>query len=206
MEDRTKMAAVPEQRDGRLINAETTKEMPDTAAATDLFQIAKARLLNVNGWKQLAGNALAEFRLTNHLGLDIAGPAEEGFYFKIDIPGPGTKAGEGFDWVTVENVETHISEGEESIAVTVRPAANPTSSDPSTAHFYSDESTSTFIVSRKNTIVTALVADRNIKPNPSAKALTDQIRNAIVGTAGMFSFSKVQWKSLTDGLLNTENL
>ena len=130
--------------------------------------------------------------------------AEKGDYFKIDIPGPGTKSGDGFDWVQIEEVEnTSLPDGER-FGFRVRPTDNPQNQKNDVAHFYSDDSTSSFIVERRNNIVTASVHDRNTKPNTDADKPIDKIRDAIVGAAGVATFSKIQWKNLTDGLINQE--
>ena len=73
------------------------------------------------------------------------------------------------------------------------------------AHFYSDEATSNFIVRRDGTKVTAGVYGRNEKPNvKKSDTVIDKIRNAVVGTGGVSGFSKLQWKALVSGLLETE--
>lgn len=46
-----------------------------------------------------------------------------------------------------------------------------------------------------------MVYDKNVKVNKQAETSLDQIRNAVVGTAGILLFSKIQWKMLTKGLL-----
>jgi hypothetical protein len=204
MEEKNYTGTIPGQRDGKLINAESVAELTDIQSARRLFATAKQKLLDVNGWQKLAGEALAGFQLTDEAGNEVSGLVKTGYHFRIDIPGPGTVGGDGFDWVKVEAVEDYASGETESTGIRVRPAANPTSSEESTAHFYSDQSTSTFIVTREGDKVIASVSDRNIKPNTDAEGVIDQVRNSVVGTAGMYSFSKIQWKSLTDGLLSQD--
>ncbi|TDE14496.1 hypothetical protein [Dyadobacter psychrotolerans] len=192
---------IPAQQEGDVINAESSVELADSKAAAELFETAKQRLLNVNGWHELAGRPLAHFYLTDATGEEISGPVSQGNYFKIDIPGPGTEAGNGFDWAKVEEVELYNWGDVESVGIRVRPAANPTGNDPTIAHFYDEESTSTFTVTREQNKLTARIIDRNIKTNSDSEKITDQIRNKVVGFIGMLSFSKVQWKSLADGLI-----
>ena len=205
MEEKNYTGIIPGQDSGYVINAQSITQTNDLESARILFEKAKIKLLDVNNWHKVAGELMAEFQLTDKAGSDIAGPVEKGNYFKIDIPGPGTKAGEGFDWAIVEEVEKYDSDETESIGIRVRPAANPLNDNPDIAHFYSNESTSTFTVTRENTKITAAVYDRNTKVNTDSGGIMDQARNILIGIAGMFSFSKIQWKNLTDGLIEQEN-
>ena len=195
---------IPGHEEGAIITAESQVETENTELAQALFNTAKERLLDVNNWEHVAGELLARFQLTDAAGQEVAGPVREGYRFKLDIPGPGTQAGEGYDWVEVEAVETFTTGDVESVAIRVRPAPNPHTPEEEIAHFYSDESTSTFTVTREKNQVTAAVYDRNIKANTDSERLGDRLRNTLAGAVGIGVFSKVQWKNLTDGLIQAE--
>lgn len=201
MEEKNYTGIVPGHEDGSVINSQSIRELSDAESAKALFEKAKSRLLDVNNWQKMAGEFMAGFQLTDQSGTEIMGPVEKGYYFKIDIPGPGTKAGEGYDWAIVEEVEEFHTEDTESIGIRVRPASNPNTDNSDIAHFYSHESTSTFTVTREKTKVTAAVYDRNTKANTDSGGILDHVRNVVVGIAGMFSFSKIQWENLTNGLI-----
>ncbi|MBA4053607.1 MAG: hypothetical protein C0490_02745, partial [Marivirga sp.] len=158
-------------------------------------------LSNVNSWHTIAGGLTAKFQLVNNKGKTVERPVRKGDYFKIDIPGPGTHTGEGFDWVVVEEMESMSSQEEEFFAFRVRPTDNPLNENQDVAHFYSPESTSTFTVTRIGNKITAGIYDRNIKPNEDAGFTMDKIRDTIVAVAGLVTLSKIQWQRLTDGLL-----
>jgi hypothetical protein len=204
MEEKNYTNVIPGQQEGEVVNAESSVETENIHTAKKLFETAKLRLLDVNNWQKQAGEALAAFQLTDSSGNEVAGSVKEGYYFKIDIPGPGSKAGEGFDWVIVEKTEEYNSGDVESIGIRVRPASNPTSENNETAHFYSSESTSTFTVTREGNKVTAAVYDRNTKANSESEGIIDKIRDVLVGTVGIATFSKIQWKSLTTGLIDQD--
>ncbi len=70
-----------------------------------------------------------------------------------------------------------------------------------TAHFYSDETTSSFIITRENEKVVSWIVDRNIVPNTGSELLVDKVRDVMVGVSGIAGFSKVQCQGLADGLL-----
>ena len=204
MADKGKSHIVPNQQTGRAIDAVSNVELSEEEEARTFFRQVKERLRDVNHWKDIAGTLSASFQLVDANGKEVRRMAEKGDYFKIDIPGPGTKSGDGFDWVQIEEVEnTSLPDGER-FGFRVRPTDNPQNQKNDVAHFYSDDSTSSFIVERRNNIVTASVHDRNTKPNTDADKPIDKIRDAIVGVAGVATFSKIQWKNLTDGLINQE--
>lgn len=192
----------PAQHTGRAINAKSSREFGDLAAAKGFFKLAKQRLQNVNSWHMTAGQALAKFSLLDSNGDDVQRPPTEGDHFKIDIPGPGSVEGQGYDWIEVEAIHSVSDENSDSYGFTVRPSPNPKTPKAETAHFYSSESTSTFIVTRTGRIVTAEILDRNIKPNTEAERPSDKVRDTVVGVMGALTFSKIQWQNLTDGLIS----
>lgn len=204
MKEKKTSDIVPDQQTGKAIDAESVVEVSDEIEARSFFNEVKDRLQNVNRWKEYAGNLSATFQLVNQDGVEVQRTAQKGDYFKIDIPGPGSQSGDGYDWVQIEAIEKASTPDSESFGFRVRPTDNPQHKKGDTAHFYSEESTSSFIVERNKNKITAAVHDRNTKPNTDANNPTDKIRDAVVGTAGAISFSKIQWQNLTDGLLKRE--
>ncbi len=195
--------SLPAQQEGAEKNIETAAELNSVEDAKELFKEAKSRLLAINQWQQICGKLSSVFKLTDDKGNDIEGNPKVGNYIKIDIPGPGTASGKGYDWVRVEAVEENKSEQEdsESILVRVRPADNPSTNDNNIAHFFSNKSTSNFVVSRSKNVVTAAVYGRNEVPNTTTDKPLDKTRNAVVGTTAIAGFSNPQWKSLANGIL-----
>lgn len=201
MEDKNYTGTVPAQQRGDSVTAEGNRKFDDVTAAKAFYLQAEARLLDVNHWHDQAGGTLARFMLTDTVGNPISGTAQKGLLIKIDIPGPGSKSGEGFDWVKIEEIERADSADIQSIALRVRPMAAPGSGDERPTHFYDEKSTSTFTLTRENTVLTVAIYDRNIDPNTEADSLIDKVRNAITGFFGEKVFSKIQWQSLVDGIL-----
>jgi len=83
----------------------------------------------------------------------------------------------------------------------VRPATNPKNERKDIAHFFSEASTSSFIVKRDGNKITAAVYGRNEKPNTNTEKVTDKIRNAAIAAGAISGLSKLQWKSLVNGLV-----
>jgi hypothetical protein len=195
---------LPEKQEGEHKDLEAKSETSTVEEAKGLFEQAKSRLLDVNNWEKLCGAASAEFNLTNATGQQVEGPPQTGFHFKINVPGPGSRTGDGFDWVRVEAIEegTDVQRDREFIMMRVRPSSNPKTSDTDVAHFFSDKATSTFLVMREKHIVTAAVLGRNEVANTTDNtSLLDKLRNAVVGISAALGMSNPQWKSLVNGLL-----
>ncbi len=192
---------VPEQNVGAESNTEARKAFSTIDEARRAFTRTKQRLLTPNLWQQYAGSATAKFILCDAAGVEVDRTPEVGDHFKIDIPGPGPLTGDGFDWVKVEAIEDEGGSEEECAAIRVRPTTNPQNQKADVAHFFSDEATSNFIVQRRGTEVIAAVLGRNEKPNTGAEKIIDKARNTAVATGAVTAFSKLQWKSLVNGLL-----
>jgi hypothetical protein len=201
MEALNKSGIVPDQQTGKAIDAESSIELTNENEARAFFTEVKSRLQNVNQWHEYAGVLLASFQLVDKNGIEVQREARKGDYFKIDIPGPGSKSGDGFDWVQIEDENYTSTPDGEQFGFRVRPTDNPQSREQDVAHFYSKESTSTFIAQRIGNKITVSIHDRNTKPNTDADRTPDKVRDALVGTAGAISFSKIQWQNLTDGIL-----
>ncbi len=194
-------AIVPDNHSGASSDNEYSLHKPDIQSAKQLFELSKIRLLNVNEWHKLSGLASADFQLTDENGTEVNRLAQLGDHFKIDIPGPGTVTGKGNDWVQIEAIEEKSTDESDVVAVRVRPSSNPQSNKEDVAHFFTDEASSTFSITRKGSLVTAAVQGRNEKPNLQADSLLDKVRNAVVGTSAIAGMNKPQWKSLVKGLL-----
>jgi hypothetical protein len=192
---------IPQQYTGEEIEAESSKEFSNVKEARVFYTAARERLFNVNQWHQIAGRISAHFQIVDHKGQEVQKNAAKGDYIRIDIPGPVSKEGKGYDWACVEE-EKEFDEGEvQSIAFRVRPSKNPTGEKDNIAHFYSDESTSNFIVTREGTKVQAIIIDRNIKPNTETESIIDKVRDSTVGIGAITMFSKAQWQSLVDAII-----
>lgn len=194
---------IPKQQEGSQLDTAAKTEFLTPEEAKAFYQIAKNRLLNVSCWPEICKVPLSTFTLTDQNGHEVIREAEEGDYLKIDIPGPGTHTGDGFDWVRIEKIEEEITISSSVITLQARPAANPTQKDADVAHFFSQQATSTFQVRQSGTTVSAEEHGRNEVPNTATSNLTDNIRNTFVGWTAKIGLSYPQWKSLVKGIVET---
>ncbi|MCD0490611.1 hypothetical protein LPB86_20405 [Pedobacter sp. MC2016-14] len=194
-------AQVPAQQVGTEMNAVEKIELPTEGEAIHFFKTVKDRLLDVNRWSEIAGVEKAHFFLTDASGGLVQRTALSGDHIRIDIPGPGTAAGEGYDWVVLEEVNAQLLDDVEVISITARPSRNPLKADPAIAHFLTDEATSTFQVKRIGNVIFAEEHGRNEVANNDTGNGLDNLRNTLVGWAAKIGFSYPQWKALVKGLL-----
>jgi hypothetical protein len=196
-------AHLPQQETGSQTDFTHEKSFDDLESAHAAFMQVTERLLSVNNWHEYTGAASAKFTLCNNLGEELVGFAAEGFCFGIDLPGPGPDSGDGLEWVMVEKIVTEGSSetAEEYLTMTVRPVPDPRKTNAEIAHFYTDASTSTFIVRRYGKVVSAGVHGRNETPNNKDGDLYDKARNTIIGLIARVGLSGVQWQRLVNGLI-----
>jgi hypothetical protein len=204
MEEKNYTGLIPDNEGGLVIDSASSEAFEKIADAIAFYSVAKERLTNVNRWHEIVGTASARFQLMDQHGHEVNRCVQKGDYLKVDIPGPGSKSGEGYDWVKVEELSEVSEQDVDSIGFRVRPASSPLTQDDSIAHFYSDKSTSTFIVTREKNKITAAIYDRNAKPNTDSENIIDKIRHVATGIGAILGGSKMQWKGLAKGLVKKE--
>lgn len=195
---------IPAQDEGKALEARSRQEFPDTDAAKMAFLEARENLLDVNRWAESSGGVSATFQLVNPDGYLVDGAAEKGQIIRIDIPGPGTEAGGGYDWAVIDEMEEGSTDELDYLAFRVRPTKNPAKNDGEEVdHFFSETSTGTFVLYRRMNEVICTVYDRNLKANTETEgSFIDKIRNSFVGNTAASGMSGVQWQKLTDSLLS----
>lgn len=193
---------IPAQHTGGQLDTQAESRFPTTELAKAFYQIAQKRLLTPSGWAEICKVPLSTFSHTDEQGNVVERQVQTGDYLRIDIPGPGSHSGDGFDWVRIEKVEEEFTPDAEVTTLQARPAANPKSEDTSTAHFFTAMATSTFQVKRSGNTVYAEEHGRNELPNTDSPHLADQIRNTLIGWTAKIGLSYPQWKSLVKGIVD----
>ncbi|WP_313091449.1 hypothetical protein [Chryseobacterium flavum] len=192
---------VPRQKSGGFHDTESKKQF-DQALIPLKFEILKNRFFSINKWKSYCGEAFAAFKLYDSEANPVEREPQKGDFIRINIPGPGETEAKGYDWVEITDLCYYQDNISESILITCKPSRNPENKKSRhIAHFYSSGATSTFIIHKNPDHLKAAVYGRNEKPNFNAKFL-DIIRNLFIAIPGMFGVAKIQWKQLTDSLLD----
>lgn len=193
---------VPQQREGKQVDLEAGVEFSDSDAAVDFFGLVRDRLFDINRWNEIAAIPVAMFVLTDTYGGEpIDAPARVGSFVRIDIPGPGTATGKGYDWVMVADMEDMPYQ---YAAITLRPAIDPAQPGKGTGHFFTSSASSTLIAELDGIQVRVRYHGRNEVINTDTDSTLDNIRNALVGGSAKLGLSYPQWQGLLDGLLAPE--
>lgn len=198
--------STPIQHKGKQLDHIARTTFDSEAQSIEFYQIAKNRLLHPYEWYRIAKVPGARFVLTDQQGRDLIRKMRKGDLLRIDIPGPGSSIGDGYDWVEIEEIEETISQSSgESCSVTVRPTQNPRQRETDeVAHFFKHISSSTFLVKRTQNVVQAEYHGRNELINLDSTTLTDKFRNALVGIMAKLGLSTPQWKGLIEGFVDTK--
>lgn len=196
---------VPVQEVGKALDLHYSVNAADRMEAKEIFLQASARLSDPSGWQQLTGAAGPVFKRIGKDELQPTGALQKNDFIRIDIPGPGTAAGKGYDYVQVEKLEMQVDvTAEESVGLQLRACSNPFDKEQETAHFFTAAATSTFIISRKGNTITAYYYGRNEIPNATDVGLTDKIRNTVVAAGAKAGGSEWQWTAFIKGLLQSQ--
>lgn len=194
---------VPKNNHGKETDIVQEVELGSEQEAIKHFAVVRTRLLSPCLWHNLAGSFTAVFTLVDRKGHEKRPPAKKNDYLKIDIPGPGPKAGDSYDWVCIHDIsEEVIATADESIGLQLMPCKHPFGFTDNTAHFFTEEASSTFIIKREGNIIHALYYGRNEEPNTDKVGPIDKVRNALVAAAAIAGVSEVQWTALLKGLLS----
>lgn len=197
-----KTGIVPPKEKGMSTSMEAHAECSTREEAIALYQEARRKLLDINHWEDYAGMG-ATFALTDPAGNQVFHVPEMGDLIRINIPATGS----GYDWVMIEEyIETIDRQRDNDLfAFRVRPTTDPHTDEEAPAHFYTDDATSTFLIQRAGTKLTAAEKGRNEIPNTGSEAFLDKVRNLMVGTAASLGMSKLEWKPLMEGILRKDN-
>lgn len=196
---------IPIHSKGKSLDIEQYLTDNSLEAALKTFERAKYRLLNPNIWNSLSGSFSANFQLFGSDNIALQRLAEIGDYCRIDIVGPGSTSGEGYDWVKISSIqENGVKEVNESVAIVLITTSHPTNDVKETAHFFDENASSTFIIKRKGSKVSASYHGRNEVPNVKQVPMVDKMRNLLVATGAEAGLSKFQWNALLEGFLQPE--
>ncbi len=176
-----------------------TRSCKTVAEAKELFVRAAQKLQQPHLWKTVTGLVGAAFSAHQAGGKPFEGAISRGDLLKIDIGGILPL---GHDWVEVTQMVSQKEADEEIAAVQVHPCAPP--DDRETTHFFSAKASSTWIVYRQGTKVSAHYRGRREVANEEGKGLMRQLRDKLVAGAAVLGLADLQWSALLRGLLEEE--
>ena len=193
-----KPSIIPENIKGKSLDLQHDIICESENVAIEVFYKAARRLLQPEGWHKLAGDLSADFHC-NRKGKIL----QRGDIIAIDLPAPGLPSDNGYDWVMVDKIERNIDKSaDDSIAITLKVCVNPEKPEEGIAHFLGEGASSTFIIHRKASLVSATYHGRNETPNNKHTGIVSKIRNNVIAMGAFAGLSELQWTQLLKGLLS----
>ncbi len=170
--------------------------------AIKYFEQLEARLKSVNEWHTYSDKVKAKFSIYDPIKKQPTNSLEKGNMIKIDVPGIGNPSGSGYDWTKIIDIQIGQATKEYPFfLLTIRPCPMPDNSDETVAHFYSEDSTNTFIVRRVSTCIYAEVHGRNEIENTLEVPILDTVRNKAIAVGGKIGVGSLNWLGFTKALL-----
>lgn len=183
---------IPPAQSGKQEDLAEVLNLSTENQAEQHYVASRQRLLSINGWHNVAPKARVEFKLINQQGEALEVPAV-GAYIRIDIPGPGSLRGQGYDWVQIIALEEE-KQPLPWVSLTIKPCAKPEEAPTQAAHFYQAGGSNTFVVRRLGKSVFAEVYSRNLEVNNQQGPLADKLRNTAVALGGKLGLSGINWQ------------
>lgn len=191
---------VPSQEKGKSVDLREAVTATDEAAGKKIFEHAIYLLSRPVLWHEVAGAFSASFSID---AKEAQQTIERGDHIRVTIPGPGLNEGDGDDWVRVEAIDKNFdTQFDESYGILLVVCPNPNTESPAIAHFFAEGASSSLLITRSATTVTAHYKGRNEAPNTEKLALTDKVRNMVVAGGALAGISELQWAALLKGLLS----
>jgi hypothetical protein len=165
------------------------------------YDHAITRLLNINHWDTISTAGKGMFQVMNGKLKLQRRKVKLGDYVRIGLPAPDNEDGAGYDWVQVKTLKFSSGKRKEQCVLTMMPCPVPGSDNTTTAHFFSGESSSTFLLTRDSRLVTAEYYGHNEVPNTATSGIGETVRNMAVASGAILGLSDTLWEPLTKGLL-----
>lgn len=191
--------AIPKHTKGIRKRFSAARKFVGVEDARLCYDQAILRLLDINHWDALCLADKGMFQVTTEKLKPQRRKVRAGDYVRIGLPGPDNTTGKGYDWVAVRTLKFSSGKRKEQCILTLMPC--PVPGDTATAHFFSEESSSTFLLTRDNRLVTAEYYGHNEVPNTAVPGLKETVRNMAVATGAILGLSDTLWEPLTKGLL-----
>ncbi|PWS33838.1 hypothetical protein [Pedobacter paludis] len=195
---------IPKQINGKQTDIEESHDFETEQQAQDFYELAKSRLLDISNWHSISKIEASAFCLIDQQNNPVDRLPMVDDFIRIDVPGLGNQAGQGFDWVRIEHLEEYIEEDQQEaiFIMRARPCKAPSTAEDETTHFFKSEATSNFVIRKKNLQVSGEVHGRNELANTESSHLIDKARNLAVATGSFLGFSFVQWNLLVKGIMS----
>jgi hypothetical protein len=192
-----KVATGNEGKDKQYSNSQI---YPDNQEASEALEKSKQKLFDVNGWSAMKG-INSKFMLHDQQGQPVSGQPRQGYFIKIELPGPAIE-----NWVQISEIRNEPDMAEFTVHPSEKPAEK-SDPDAEVKHFFTKEASSTFRVSRKdNTIQADEIGLNEVINNQGEESGNRPVLNTLIAEGGWAAFQKIQWDKLTKYLVHSDEV
>ncbi len=197
-----KYPKIPQNLKGNSHDVVSMKCVDTLESADSYFKTVVERLISVKDWCSYSDKVKTKFVIINSDTAQETNEFDTGNMIRIEIPGPGTASGKGYDWTKIIDITTNKDDAElPFFAMTLKPCSPPNANNEVIAHFYKEKSSNTFVIRRIGDCIYAEVHGRNETINISDVPLLDSIRNIGINMGTKIGLGGLNWLALTEGLL-----
>lgn len=201
-----KYPLIPKQIKGDSHDVVSMKCLDTVDSAEHNYEMVVERLQAVNDWHSYSNKFKGKFKLINPKTEQQSSKLEIGMLIRIEIPGPGTVSGNGYDWTEIVDIQTNTkNDATPFFAMTIKPCSPPNADEKVIAHFFKENASNTFIIRRIGDCIYAEVHGRNETINISDVPLLDSIRNIGINMGSKIGLGGLNWLALTEALLEPSN-
>lgn len=164
------------------------KTFADEARAAQVFSSLKTKLFDISEWN--AHSLMSSYKIFDENGKASENQKiSDGVFIRISLKGAVK-----YDWIKV----IKIHESADEFIITVQPTYDPTAENVNKlviSHFFTDESTNNFCLSKRGENVRLCVVGLNEKQNTSETAnILESIRNVAVNLSTYLGIQKGEWE------------
>ncbi len=164
------------------------KKFADETRARQVFSSLKTKLLDIDEWN--SHSLLSSYNIFDEQGKSLENEKlAVGVFVRISLKGTIK-----YDWIKVINNDETTDE----FIITVQPTYDPTEKEVDktvVSHFFTDESTNNFCLSRKGETVALYVIGLNEKQNThETKNTLEIVRNVAVNLGSYLGIQNGEWE------------
>lgn len=194
-----KIPGIPLQVKGQFHDTESIQKCENVQEAELKYNLLKERFFDINKWNTYSNENIAEFTLCDSSGNTVHRLPFIGDYIKILLSDIKNPESDDYQWVRIDMID---KTNPNRVMIQCRPSKLPGNEFAGNiVHFHSVGTTSTFVISKGSDYVKMAIYGRNEKPNQNTD-IVNSVKNMFIAFGKRVGASKIQWKQLTDGMVN----
>lgn len=194
-----KVPGIPLQMKGNFHDTESIQKFKNAQEGELKYNILRERFFEINKWGTYSKERNVVFTLCDSSGNIVDRLPLIGDYIKILLSDIKNPESDDYQWVRIDMID---KTNPNRVMIQCRPSKLPGNEFAGNiVHFHSVGTTSTFVISKGSDYVKMAIYGRNEKPNQNTD-IVNSVKNMFIAFGRRVGASKIQWKQLTDGMVN----